>query len=231
MIRFVKTKFMKYAILVLCIYSSFSILNSQEQDLIKLTNPSFEGIPTCCQAPPGWTDCGFKGETPPDIQPALDQQNNPFFNVTKKPIDGDTYLGMVVRENETFERVSQKLVHPLRAGKCYSFSIMLCRSNTYLSASNRSKPSDLKQFKSPVVLRIWGGDAHCNFKELLATSPLIENTEWERYVFEFKTQAQLDYFLLEAFYDAPVIFPYNGNVLLDNASDILEIECTSVQNK
>lgn len=219
---------MKYAIFILCI--TFSISGySQEQEVIKLTNPSFEGVPTCCQTPMGWTDCGFKGETPPDIQPAFDQQNNPFFNVTKKPFDGNTYLGMVVRENETYERVSQKLANPLQAGKCYTFSIMLCRSDTYLSASNKSRPTELKQFTNPVVLRIWGGEAYCNSKKLLVVSPVIENTDWERYDFEFKTQSQFDFILLEAFYDLPVIFPYNGNVLLDNASDIVEIDCSIIE--
>jgi hypothetical protein len=215
---------------VICNIIIFAIItHAQSGDIIKLVNPSFEGIPTCCQSPMGWTDCGFKGETPPDIQPALDQQNNAIFNVITAPYEGDTYMGMVVRENDTYESVSQKLSMPLQKGKCYSFSVMLCRSDTYLSATKNGRPSDLKQFTSPIVLKIWGGDAFCNFKELLATSSLVENTDWERYDFEFIAKSQLEYFGLEAFYKTPALFPYNGNVLLDDASDILEIDCSLLE--
>jgi hypothetical protein len=220
-------KYQMRACSIICSIIFFAIItHAQTWDTIKLVNPSFEDLPQCCKPPKGWINCGFERETPPDVQPALDLQNNPFFNVTKKAFAGNTYLAMVVRENETYERVLQKLTIPLQAGKCYSFSIMLCRSDTYLSASNKNSPTDLKQFTSPVVLRIWGGGADCNQKQILAQSSLIENTYWERYDFQFEPESELSYFLLEAFYKTPSLFPYNGNVLLDDASDILEIDCS-----
>ncbi len=216
---------MKYLFLFILVILVGNKSLAQNDGTIILQNASFEDIPTCCKPPNGWTDCGFKGETPPDIQPALDQNNKPFFGVTQKAFDGETYMGMVVRENETYERVSQQLIKPLEKGSCYTFSIMLCRSDTYLSASNRNEPNNLKQFTEPIHLKIWGGDAHCNQKELLAVSPLIENTDWEEYEFEFQAQSELNYIILEAFYKTPLLFPYNGNVLLDKASDIIELDC------
>lgn len=204
--------------------SSQWIYGQNENDIF-LQNGSFEGTPACCIVPMGWTDCGFKGETPPDIQPALNDYNQPFFNVTKKAIEGNTYLGMVVRENETYERVSQRLIKPLLKGHCYTFSIMLCRSDSYLSASNKNEPTNLKQFTSPVILRIWGGEAYCNQKQLLAASPLVENTDWKKYEFEFQPNSDLSYFELEAYYKTPSLFPYNGNILLDDASHITVIPC------
>jgi outer membrane protein OmpA-like peptidoglycan-associated protein len=212
------------------VFTTIQFAYSQNPNDIFLQNGSFEGTPACCMTPNGWTDCGFKGETPPDIQPALNQDNQPFFNVTKKAADGNTYLGMVVRENETYERVSQRLIKPLQKGICYTFSILLCRSDTYLSASNRDDPKNLKQFTSPVLLRIWGGEAYCNQKQLLAESPLIENTDWKKYEFEFQPKSELNYFELEAFYKTPVLFPYNGNILLDGASHISVIPCPNDPN-
>jgi hypothetical protein len=194
-------------------------------------NPSFEDRPTCCQPPKGWTDCGFRGETPPDVQPALNSDSKPFFNVTQKAFDGETYLGMVVRENATYERVTQQLEKPLRIGRCYSFSMMLCRSITYLSASNKNNPNILRQFTDPVVLRIWGADSICVKNSLLYTTEPIENTDWVKYDFQFKTVADLNYILLEAFYSKNNEWAYNGNVLLDNASDIIEIDCDSLIKK
>lgn len=200
--------------------------SSQNPNDIFLQNGSFEDQPTCCKPPSGWVDCGFKGETPPDVQPALDESNRPFFNVTKVPYQGSTYLGMVVRENDTYERVAQRLLKPLKKDVCYTFSIYLCRSETYLS-SNRNEPGNLKEFTQPIILRVWGGDAFCHQKQLLGESPLISNTDWLKYEFEFEVKSDMWYFELEAFYKTPVLFPYNGNILLDNASHITVIPCPS----
>ncbi|MBK9106877.1 MAG: OmpA family protein [Saprospiraceae bacterium] len=199
-------------------------LAQHPQDIF-LQNGSFEDVPDCCKPPSGWVDCGFKGETPPDVQPALDDSNRPFFNVTKAAFAGNTYLGMVVRENDTYERVAQRLLKPLKKDLCYTFSIYLCRSDNYLSASNRNEPDKLKEFTQPILLRIWGGDAYCHQKQLLAESPLISNTDWKKYEFEFEVKHDMWYFELEAFYKTPVLFPYNGNILLDNASHITIIPC------
>ncbi|MBK7913394.1 MAG: OmpA family protein [Saprospiraceae bacterium] len=221
----------KFCKLLACIYllifccTQVGFTQAQNTNDIFLQNGSFEGIPKCCEPPNGWIDCGFKGETPPDVQPALDDKNQPFFSVTKSAFHGNTYLGMVVRENDTYERVSQRLIKPLLKGTCYSFSIMLCRSSTYLSASNKNEPTNLKQYTTPVILRIWGGEAFCNQKQLLAESPLIDNTDWKKFEFELEAKYDLQYLELEAFYKTPVLFPYNGNILLDNASHLTVIPC------
>lgn len=150
----VKFGFMAFFLFFFLLISN--ILSAQHPNDIFLQNGSFEDAPSCCKPPSGWIDCGFKGETPPDVQPALDDSNRPFFNVTKTPHTGNTYLGMVVRENDTYERVSQRLLKPLKKDVCYTFSIFLCRSETYLSASNRNQPDKLKEFTQPIILRIWG---------------------------------------------------------------------------
>ncbi|MBK8954587.1 MAG: OmpA family protein [Saprospiraceae bacterium] len=211
---------------IVCWFLCGFLFAQQPQDIF-LQNGSFEDIPDCCKPPAGWQDCGFKGETPPDVQPALDDSNRPFFNVTKTAFAGNTYLGMVVRENDTYERVAQRLLKPLKKDHCYSFSIYLCRSDNYLSASNRNEPDKLKEFTQPILLRIWGGDAYCHQKQLLAESPLIHNTDWKKYEFEIEVKQDMWYFELEAFYKTPVLFPYNGNILLDNASHLSVIPCPS----
>ena len=109
------------------------MLRAQENpELIQLINPSFEDMPRHSKAPRAWSDCGFKGESAPDIQPSG------IFSVTKPAADGNTYLGLVVRDNDTWESVGQELSKPLEKGKCYSFSISLCRSELYISISRLS---------------------------------------------------------------------------------------------
>lgn len=78
-----------------------------QEGTIQLTNPSFEDVPRHSRVPRGWYDCGFPGESAPDTQP------DPTFQVNKAAADGETYLGLVVRDNDTWESISQKLTRPV----------------------------------------------------------------------------------------------------------------------
>ncbi len=189
---------------------------------IQLHNPSFESTPMDGVPPQGWQDCGFPGETPPDVHPITDTVYN-SWGVTQKPYHGKTYLGMVVRDNETWEKVSQRLDKPLEAGHCYEFSIYLCRSPLYRSTSRLT--NQLSNYTTPIKLRIWGGVGACARTELLAESILVKNTRWLRFDFSFHPTQNLYYITFEAFYNTPVLFPYNGNILVDNASAIVEVPC------
>ncbi|MEP7194884.1 MAG: OmpA family protein [Saprospiraceae bacterium] len=202
---------------------SSSLFGQVDTNIIVLINGSFEGTPQCCVPPAGWIDCGWRNETPPDIQPSPDGEK-PQFGVTTKAFDGRTYLGMVTRDNDSYERVAQKLTQAMRKDRCYSFSIYLCRSMEYLSASNTDLHA-LKPFTNPIVLRIYSGDAYCHQKELLGESSIVDNTDWKKFSFEFKPSSDAEYIELEAFYKTPVLIPYNGNILLDRASDLKRIAC------
>ncbi len=202
----------------------------KDKDIIYLVNPSFEDFPHVGQKGglpiSGWYDCGrelFPSETPPDVQPSLDPAF-PFFGVTTRPYDGRTYLGLVVRDNDSWESISQRLSSPLVAGKCYDFSIYLCRSETYMSATS-SNDQTILPFTTPIQLRVWGGSTYCNKMELLHSTSSVSNTTWAKYQMRFEPKQNINYIMLEAFYKTPVLFPYNGNILLDNASSIVEVNC------
>ncbi len=202
---------------IMAVFFSFYGLCYGQQDTIKLINPSFEDMPRTAKPPRGWYDCGFDNETPPDVQPSGG------FEVMKPAFHGATYLGMVVRDNDTWERVSQRLLNPIRGTQCYSFSLDLCRSELYVSQSRISDAP--ANYVTPVKLIIWGGDNYCAKKERLAETSLVSNTEWMQYDFKFEPKQSHTYIMLEAFYKTPVLFPYNGNVLVDNASSIKPIPC------
>ncbi len=202
------------SILVLLVFSSHQAL-AQDQ-IIRLKNASFEDPPRAGKPPTGWHDCGFPGETPPDIQPGE-------FGASTAAYDGNTYLGLVVRDNDSWERVGQRLSKPILADQCYTFSIFLARSNIYLSASQLTK--SLVQYATPCVLRIWGGDDRCSKNERLAESELVTAADWEQFDFKFEPTQTHTYILFEVFYKTPTLFPYNGNILLDNASPITPISC------
>lgn len=209
-------KRIQYFIPLLISCMSISVF-AQEAQPILLNNPSFEDMPRHSKEPRGWFDCGDQNESPPDVQP------NGGFGVSKDAVDGSTYLGLVVRDNDTWESVGQRLNKPIEANKCYEFSLALSRSGHYVSLSRTTE--DQANYVTPAKVRIWGGSSYCNKQELLDETSLITNTEWLKYNFRFEPKSQHTYIVIEAFYKTPTLFPYNGNVLVDNATPITPIPC------
>lgn len=194
------------------------------QDTIYLKNPSFEDIPRQggrgITSINGWTDCTyyrFKTESPVDIHPGK------FWDNNLPASDKNTYLGMVVRDNMTWESVTQLLEKPLEGGKCYGFSLHLAKSNTYNSSSHMTK--QMTNYNTPIVLRIYGSNYPCSEAILLAESDLVRNESWQIYNFEFKPRVHLNYITFVAYYKTPTLTPYNGNILLDGCSMIIQQAC------
>jgi len=209
-------------LVITLINSLFFIGNLAAQgEPIILQNPSFEDMPRQGKAPSGWYDCGFPNESEPDIQP--NDAGEGFFGVQQKPQHGKSYLGMVVRDNDTYESLAQRLSKPLEKGKCYEFSLMLSRSELYESMSRTEER--LVNYTTPIKLRIWGGNGYCGTSELLDETPLVINSRWLEYNLKFEPKQTHSYILIEAFYKTPTLFPYNGNILIDNASPIFPIPC------
>ncbi|MDX2070258.1 MAG: OmpA family protein [Haliscomenobacter sp.] len=205
-----------FGALVLFFGGTSNFAQAQEQK-IQLKNPSFEDTPRHSQTPRDWIDCGFPGESEPDVQPSGE------FGVTMLPQDGDTYLGLVVRDNSTWERVSQRLSGPMEGGKCYEFSIYLAKSPQYLSQSRVTE--EKVNYVRNAKLRIYGGFSPCHRQQLLAESPLISSYNWRQFNFKFEPTDDFTYITFEAFYQTPNLFPYNGNILLDNASALTVVPC------
>ena len=159
-------------------------------------------------APKGWYGCVTEGMTEPDVQPGV-------FEVSLEAADGDTYLGMVVRDNNTWEGVSQRLDVPLLTSRNYTLQAAMSRSELLISISRAT--GEEVNYSTPSILRVWGSNNLCDKAELLAESPVISNTEWIDYELSLqpKTGNYL-YITLEAYYQSPVLFPYNGNLLIDN---------------
>ncbi len=190
---------------------------AQESVVIKLVNPSFEDLPKCCEAPTGWYNCGDANETPPDIQPGT-------FQVSKAPSHGETYVGLVVRDNDTWEGIGQRLSRPLEANKCYEFTLDVCRAELYLSFSRTT--GEQVNYVTPAKLRIWGGQGYCDKRELLYESALITNNRWLSTTMRLSPKTEgLSFLFIEAYFKTPTLFPYNGNILIDNASAIREVPC------
>ena len=198
-----------------CLFFYFSLLGSIEltaQDVFTLQNPSFEEDEReCCTVPEGWMDMGSEKESPPDIQPGT-------FTVVQQAQDGENYLGLVVRDNNTWEGVGQKLDGYLKKDSSYTFSVYLSRSNAYRSMSRITGQE--ANFNSPTILKIWGVNHETNREELLAESSAVGHSKWTLYTFTLTpTVDDFDEIDLIAYY-APGFEQKNGNLLIDNCSTI-----------
>lgn len=221
---------MRFIFLIISVFLIFhnsgsaqnNISATSEEQPILLKNPSFEDFPRLSKTPNGWWDCGFPDESEVDVHP----EPNSTFRVDKTSFHGDTYMGMVVRENETWEAVGQRLSKPLIGGNCYEFTMHLARSPMYMSKGrgNDNAGTDVN-YAVPAKLRIWGGNGYCAKAELLAESSLVINSRWLEFNFRFEPNQNVSYITFEAFYKTPGLFAYNGNILLDNAQPIIPVPC------
>lgn len=195
---------------------------STAQVPIALENPSFTGEPRTSMAPNGWVSCNPKDETPSDIQPG-------YFGCTRSAAEGNTYVGMVVRDNYTWESLAQRLSAPLDSGVCYAFSVQLAASPEYISGSRLT--GQTVNYNTPAVFRVWGGYDACDAQVLLAESIPIGHYAWKKYGFVVRhlEPRPLTHLIIQAYY-APGqrCQPVNGNLLIDDLSPITPAVCPTL---
>jgi len=195
----------KYLILTILTIATVSV-HAQ----IQLANPSFEAPPKDNTMPPGWEGCGTN--TSPDIMPGTNEWGQPIWDVTHKPVDGKTYVGLITREDNTREYITQRLSQNITSGRCYMFSASLACSPYYA------------RHNTPIRLRIWLSNEQCQKTELIASTPSVTHYEWKNYEFIFSTKKNYQYIIFEATYTEGTVMPYRGNILIDNISLITDCD-------
>lgn len=163
-----------------------------------IKNASFEGKAQDATVPAGWFPC--EAGTTPDILPGP-------WGVYEEAAEGDTYVGLITREDGTWESIGQRLSATLNPKECYTFTLDIAHSRTYAGYNN------------PLRLRIWGGTAKCEKGQLLLETGFIREPEWEAHEVQFVPKKPINYILIEAFYKDGR-FSYRGNILIDNFSPI-----------
>ncbi|WMX17309.1 MULTISPECIES: hypothetical protein [unclassified Aureispira] len=164
---------------------------------VVLDNTSFEGVPHDAQTPDNWQACGL--DSSPDILPGP-------WGVYQKPTDGNTFLGLITRDDNTWEALGQKMPKPFKKERCYKFKVDLSSSPAYAG------------YSKPTCLRVWVGNSACDRAQLIATSPVIDHYEWKTYEFLFSTEEDYKYIIIECYYKQPSLDYYKGNLLIDNIS-------------
>lgn len=166
---------------------------------ISLFNSSFEGEARDAINPVGWIGC--EDGTTPDILPGP-------WGVYIPAAEGQTYLGLIVRKNGTWECVGQRLAQALKENNCYFFKLSLAHSITY------------NGYNKPAIVRIWGGSERCEKRQKLFESPPISHSNWKPYIVKFKPKKDIDFIIIEAYYNPKQDLTYNGNILIDAITPI-----------
>ncbi|KAA3631972.1 MAG: hypothetical protein DWQ02_15465 [Bacteroidetes bacterium] len=164
----------------------------------KLLNPSFEGEPQDATVPVAWHPCALG--TTPDILPGV-------WGVYSEPSEGDTFVGLITREDGSYESIGQRLISPLKKNECYQFSVDLAHSKTYSG------------YNKPIKLRIWGGNTKCEKRQLILETDFVNHSAWKTYKIKFSTEEELRYLIFEAHYKDGS-FSRRGNILIDNVTNI-----------
>lgn len=165
---------------------------------IVLKNPSFEDTPADATIPKQWKGC--TSGTTPDILPG-------FWGVYQEAAHGNTYVGLITREDGSVESIGQKLSAPLQSGECYQFSLKLAFSEIYAG------------YNEPVKLRIWLSDSMCSKGEKIFESPFIRSESWKTFQVKCLPRKDYQYILFEAFYKEGKE-TRRGNILIDDISSI-----------
>ncbi|MFM9949574.1 MAG: hypothetical protein ACKV1O_16675 [Saprospiraceae bacterium] len=170
----------------------------QAQQIIHFQNASFEGEPQDATVPVGWLPCE-PGSTP-DILPGQ-------WGVYQEASDGTTYLGLITREDGTWESVGQRLQDPLEANECYAFQFNRAYAKTYAGYNN------------PVKLRVWGGQTKCSKDQMLYQTDFIKHINWKTYEVRFRAKQPINYLIIEAYYSDKE-FSHKGNILVDKLTPL-----------
>ncbi len=182
-------------ILTLCLVLIGICSTSYAQEFIK--NAGFEGKKGEAKIPKKWNACSKS--TTPDILPGE-------FDVDLVASEGDTYVGLITRDNGDLETIGQKLKFTLLKGQCYEFTMDVARSETYAG------------YNIPVGLKIWISTSSCTSEQLIFHSKSIESNSWEEVKVRFTPNSDMSFIRISPVSVSGLYFNYKGNILIDNIS-------------
>ena len=148
------------------------------------------------------------------------------FGVDLKPYHGETYLGMVTRDNETWESLAQELSRPLTPDTCYSFSVHLASSAAYHSLSRRYETP--QNYNHPTRLVVHSVDQRGEIMELLGATPPVDHPVWHPYTLVFRPDQPVQILKISAWYGVDSITA--GNVLVDAIGPIIPCACSTADD-
>lgn len=189
---------MKFILFFTSLLLALNCLSQAPAKSIYWQNPSFEGEPQDATVPIGWIGC--EAQTTPDILPGV-------WGIYLEASDGETFLGLITRNNGSWESITQRLNEKINPKGCFTFNFDLAKGATYSG------------YNGALKLRIWGSTDKCSKDQLLYESPLIKHTFWQKYNCKFTAKQPIRYIIIEAFHKEGD-FSHEANILIDNLSPL-----------
>ena len=220
--------------ITLCILAWGSPLFVHAQS-ITLQNPSFEETPGPATVPRAWIYRGFPNETPPDILPFRANSYYPDtiggqlvftaskwnYGVSLPAYAGKTYLGMVTRDNKTWESLSQLLSPSLYPDTCYRFTLYLASSPHYHSISrSNGQPTN---YNTPTRLAVSSLSQTGEIIELLGVTSLVDHPNWLPYTLILHPKKEVEQIQLSAWHQTNTVA--SGNLLIDAIQPLTACSC------
>jgi hypothetical protein len=205
-------------ILVVLNFSSIGLNGQPVAETVLFYNSSFEGDKSTSVLPPFWKNCNTQV---PDVQPGS-------YGVKLVPHSGKTYLSMVAYDNGVTEAMRQKLIKPIKGGTCYRMSVYLAKSENYTQQS-QSK-GQMENYSKPLKLVIYGANMDSCVEDennWLVETKAVHHNNWKKYTFFINPPNDCNILIFKAVYAADTL--YNGNILIDNLSPIVPVQCTDLK--
>jgi len=134
--------------------------------------------------------------------------------------EGNKYISLVTRDDESYEVIGQKLTSPLENDSSYMMSFDIRFDDRYKSGLKNSNGAEV-YFDTYVCLKITISMESDYINQTIFLSPPIKNRDWKQINFQFVPDRDYDVIKFEAVNNTGVID--NGNLMIDNLSNIYKI--------
>lgn len=197
----------------------------QSPEILKIRNPSFSAHNQYFVIPSGWSPHPvFLGQ-----RSIRDLRITRFYREAEKSKHGNTHIALATYANGVRENVGQKLRFPMIPGHTYSMDLWLAwnpsRTTIHPKQADPNPPFNLK----PVKIQVYGfASSNDATNSLLAESPVIDHSDWVNHKLRWTCNGRFEYIYLVATCIGDQA--YNGNVLMDQVSDI-RVLITEGRNK
>lgn len=197
--------------LLISFFLLISILELKGQNL--LINGSFEtGVAGASLVAKNWYSCGTKGYTPPNLHNT--KNIKPIFEVNTLAQEGNQFISLVTRANQSVECIGQHLERSLSTDSTYNLEIYLNRSESFESRTS-IKSNETSSFNIPADLEVYGLTNTGQYV-LLDVYEDIKHCEWKKYTTTFKALKDFNAIEFRAYFTFDQLLPYNGHILIDN---------------
>ncbi len=190
-------------------------VHGQTPEILRLRNNSFEAPNKYFVIPPAWypQKLFLAGKNIKDLRLSR------FYRQEEKSQKGSTHVALATYANGTRENVGQKLKYPIIRGHTYEMDIWLAWSPVRTTVHPIQHLSSVERDLRPIKIQLYGFRSTEDMSNsLLAETSVVDHIEWKKYTLEWTSPGKYQYFYLVATWDGPE--SYNGNILIDNISDI-----------